>query len=141
MKLSEVFFVTRRELPNDENIISMQMLIKSGFINKFDNGIYSYSPFGFKVIENIKNVIRKHFNNYGANELLMPSLVYSDVFEKTDRKNTFGNEVFSFYSHEGILTYHILYYLHFHEQYMCYKLQSRHLLFQLLHILPQEVCL
>ena len=63
MKLSESFFITRREFPKDEDTISSKLLIKSGMLLKNDSGIYTYLPIGLKVLENIKNVIFK-FTSY-----------------------------------------------------------------------------
>ena len=41
MKATNCFFITRREFPSDEKIISSKLLIKSGMIYKNENGIYS----------------------------------------------------------------------------------------------------
>ena len=81
MKATNCFFITRREFPSDEKIISSKLLIKSGMIYKNENGIYSYLPFGLKVIENIKKIIREEMNIINANEVLMPSIISNDVFE------------------------------------------------------------
>ena len=59
MIMSNNFFITRKEFPNDESVISSALLIKSGMIYKNDNGIYTYLPMGLKVMNNIKNVIRE----------------------------------------------------------------------------------
>ena len=59
MRMSNNFFITRKEFPNDEDCISAKLLIKSGMIYKNDNGIYSYLPIGLKVLENIKRIIRE----------------------------------------------------------------------------------
>ena len=50
MRMSNNFFITRKEFPNDEDCISAKLLIKSGMIYKTDNGIYSYLPIGLKVL-------------------------------------------------------------------------------------------
>ena len=95
MKVSSSFFMTRREFPNDEKIISSKLLIKSGMVFKNDSGIYSYLPLGMKVIENIKKIIREEMDNIKANEVLMPSLVNNDVFEKSNRSKIFGDDLYS----------------------------------------------
>ena len=41
MRLSNSFFITRREVPKDEVNISSKLLVKSGMIMKLENGIYS----------------------------------------------------------------------------------------------------
>ena len=75
MRMSNSFFITRREYPKDENTISASLLIKSGMIFKNDNGIYSYLPMGLKVVNNVKKLIRVEMMKIGAEEVLMPSLV------------------------------------------------------------------
>ena len=45
MRVSNSFIITRRELPNDEQVISSKLLIKSGMIYKNGNGFeqgYAY---------------------------------------------------------------------------------------------------
>ena len=95
MRVSKSFLITRRELPNDEKIISSKLLIKSGMIYKNDNGIYSYLPLGYKVIENIKKIIREEMRNINASEVLMPSLVDNGIFESSKRDKLFGNELYT----------------------------------------------
>lgn len=101
MKMSDAFFITRREYPKDEKMISSKLLIKSGMILKNENGVYSYLPFGFKVIKNIENVIRCEFKNINACEVLMPSLVSTSTFETTNRKNIFDKEMFNFLNRDN----------------------------------------
>lgn len=94
MKMSNSFFITRKEFPNDESTISSKLLIKSGMVYKYNNGIYSYLPMGLKVIENIEKIIKDEINkNNNSHEVLMPSLVFSETFE--DRNNEFKNELFN----------------------------------------------
>ena len=95
MKLSSGFLLTRKEFPSDEETISSKLLIKSGMIFKNDSGIYSYLPLGFKVLSNVEKIIRDEFNKINAEELLMPSLVSSSVFENSERSNAFNKELFN----------------------------------------------
>lgn len=94
MRMSNNFFITRREEPNDEECISSKLLIKSGMIYKNDNGIYTYLPVGLKVLENIKKIVREEMRKINADEVLMPSLVDSDVFYQTARDELFKQEMF-----------------------------------------------
>ena len=95
MKMSDSFIITRKEFPNDEETISSKLLIKSGMIFKNESGIYSYLPLGFKVLSNIKKIIRDEFSKINAQELLMPSLVSTDVFEDNERNIAFNKEIFN----------------------------------------------
>ena len=86
MRLSNCFYITRREFPRDEETLSAKLLIKSGMIYKNDKGIYTYLPFGLKVVENVKKIIKEEFEKINANEVIMPTLVPSKVFDDTERK-------------------------------------------------------
>ena len=103
MKLSNSFFITRRELPKDESTISSKLLVKSGMIMKLESGAYTYLPLGFIVINNIKKIIQKELNNINAHELLMPSLVSSEIFEKTNRDHILVDEIFNIKSRNNKL--------------------------------------
>ena len=89
MKLSNSFFITRKEYPKDESILASKLLIKSGMVIKNEMGVYSYLPMGLKVLNNIKNIIREEMNNIYAEEVLMPVMAkYND--------SEFDEEEFSF---------------------------------------------
>lgn len=94
MRLSKDFFYTIKENITDEDSVSGKLLVKSGMIKKISNGIYAKMPMGEKTIKNIERIVRKNMNEAGANELRMPALLPMDVFEKTGRKNTFGESMF-----------------------------------------------
>ncbi len=96
MRMSDAFFITRKELPNEESSLSTKLLIKSGMIYKNDNGIFSYLPMGLKVLKNVENIVREEFNKNKAQELLMPSLVPSEIFKSENRNNIFDKELFNF---------------------------------------------
>ncbi len=96
MRMSSDFFITRKEVPKDENTISSKLLLKSGMIFKNDNGIYTYLPMGLKLLENIKRIIRNEMiKSCSAEEILMPSLVSANIFEDSERDSTFNSEIFS----------------------------------------------
>lgn len=95
MRCSNSFFITRREFPKDEGTISSKLLVRSGMILKNDNGIYTYLPFGLKVLQNLKKIISEEFSKINANEVLMPSLVDSDVFARTGRDELLKEELFN----------------------------------------------
>lgn len=94
MRLSKDFFYTLKENVSDEDSVSGNLLVKSGMIKKVGNGIYAKLPLGEKTAKNIENIVRKYMNEAGANELRMPSLLPMDYFEKTGRKNAFGESMF-----------------------------------------------
>ena len=96
MKLKNSYFYTIKENIKDEDSISGNLLVRSGMIKRTSSGVYMFLPLGYKVLENIKNIIREEMNKKGAQELLMPSLIQEDVYVSTGRRAKFGNDMFSF---------------------------------------------
>lgn len=95
MKLKGSFFYTLRENIKDEESNSGNLLVKAGFIKKSSSGIYMLMPMGFRVYQNILNIVREEMNKAGANELLMPSLIPEEVYVKSGRRENFGSDMFS----------------------------------------------
>ena len=95
MRLQEQFFYTFKEDVKDEETISGNLLVKSGYVKKIGNGIYMYMPLGLKVLRNIEKIIREEMNKTGAQELLMPSLLPEDFYIESGRRTNFGHDMFS----------------------------------------------
>ena len=56
MRQSQLFSKTRREAPKDETAKNAELLIRAGFIQKMQAGVYSYLPLGLRVIENLQEI-------------------------------------------------------------------------------------
>ncbi|MES2971540.1 MAG: aminoacyl--tRNA ligase-related protein [Patescibacteria group bacterium] len=85
MRLSKLFTKTRKDAPTDETAKNAQLLIKAGFIHKEMAGVYAYLPLGFKVLENIKQIVREEMSAVGGHELIMTAIQRKELWEKTDR--------------------------------------------------------
>ncbi len=85
MRQSTLFTKTRREAPKDETAKNAQLLIRAGYIQKMQAGVYSFLPLGLRVIENIKDIIREEMNAVGGQEVSLASLQDKNVWDKTGR--------------------------------------------------------
>src|SRR6185295_13227425 len=85
MRQSHLFTKTRKEAPADEVSKNAQLLIRAGFIHKEMAGVYSLLPLGFRVIQNIKNIVGREMEALGSEEILMSTLQNKEVWEKTNR--------------------------------------------------------
>lgn len=94
MKLNNSYFYTLRENPNDEESTSGTLLIRGGYIKKSSSGIYMYLPLGYKVLNNIQNIIREEMDKTGCQELLMPCLLPEDYYISSGRRANFGSSMF-----------------------------------------------
>ena len=95
MKLKGNYFYTLREDAKDESSISGNLLVRGGYIKKFGAGIYMYMPIGLRTLNKIKNIVKEEMDNAGAQELLMPSLIPSEYYEKSGRVEAFGPSMFN----------------------------------------------
>ena len=95
MKLSNSYFYTLREKPKDEESLSGNLLVRSGMIKKVGAGIYMYLPLGYKVLDKIMKIVKEEMDRTGAEELLMPSLIPSEYYEKCGRVEAFGDDMFN----------------------------------------------
>ncbi len=85
MRHTNIFTKTRKEYPKDELAKNAQILIKAGYVHKEMAGVYSYMPFGIRVLENIKKIAREEMNTQEGQEMIMSSLQKKETWEVTDR--------------------------------------------------------
>ncbi len=85
MRYSQLFTKTSKTSPGDETARNAQLLIQAGFVHKEMAGVYAYLPLGLRVLENIKQIIRREMDDLGSNELIMTSLQRKELWETTDR--------------------------------------------------------
>ena len=85
MRQSELFTKTRKETPAGEISKNADLLIRGGYIDKLQAGVYSYLPLGLRVLKNIENIVREEMVKVGGQELLLPALHPRENWEKTGR--------------------------------------------------------
>lgn len=96
MRFSNYFIPTLKETPADAEIISHQLMIRSGMIRKLAAGIYNYLPLGFKSIRKVENIVREEMNRAGAVELLMPAVLPAELWIESKRWDFYGKELLRF---------------------------------------------
>ena len=85
MRLSKNFTRTTKQAPADEVARNAQLLIGAGFVFKTMAGVYSYTPLGLHVLENIKQIVREEMNAIGSQELIMSTLQRKELWQETGR--------------------------------------------------------
>jgi prolyl-tRNA synthetase len=98
---SESFIFTLREDPKIADCKSHKFLLKGSYLFMVSSGIYSYLPLGWKVLNKISNIIRKHMNLKGAYELSMTHLQPIEIWRKTNRDKDLGDVMFRFKDRKG----------------------------------------
>ena len=90
MKMDKFYMPTLKEDPQDAEIASHKLLLRSGMIRRSASGIYSYLPLGYRVVRKIENIVREGMDRFGAQEVLMSAIQPSEIWEQSGRWDQFG---------------------------------------------------
>jgi len=93
MLWSKIFLPTLKDTPQDAEVISHQLMLRSGMIRKVASGIYTWLPLGLRVLRKVENIIREEMNASGAQEVLMPMVQPRELWEETQRWEKMGPEL------------------------------------------------
>ncbi|MDQ6954722.1 MAG: proline--tRNA ligase [Mariprofundaceae bacterium] len=106
MRYSRFFAPTLRDDPADAEVISHKLLLRAGFIRRVTSGVYDFLPMGLRVLRNIEAIVREEMTCAGAQELLLPMVQPSELWQKSGRWEKYGNELLRFkdrHAHESCL--------------------------------------
>ena len=90
---SKVFLPTLKDTPQDAEVISHQLMLRSGMIRRVTSGIYIWLPIGLKVLRKVENIVREEMDASGAQEVLMPMVQPKELWEETQRWKKMGPEL------------------------------------------------
>lgn len=93
MRSSQYFIPTLKESPADAQIISHQLMLRSGMIRKLASGLYSWLPLGLRILRKAEAIVREEMNHSQALELLMPAIQPAELWEETGRWKKYGPEL------------------------------------------------
>jgi prolyl-tRNA synthetase len=93
MRASQFLISTQKEAPADADIVSQQLMLRTGMIRKLAAGIYSYLPLGLRSIRRIEAIIRQEMDRAGALELLMPVVQPAELWVASGRWEKYGPEL------------------------------------------------
>ncbi len=96
MKQSKLLLQTLRETPKDADVISQQLMMRSGMIQKQAAGIYSYFPLALRSIRKFENIVREELEKDGCQEILMPNVQPAELWEESGRWTFYGKELLRF---------------------------------------------
>ncbi len=96
IRYSRYFMPTTKETPSDAEVVSHRLMLRAGFIRKVASGIYSYLPAGLRVLRKVERIIREEMDRAGAIEVLMPTVVPSELWKESGRWELYGKELLRF---------------------------------------------
>ncbi len=83
MKYSKLFSKTLKTAPSAADTINHKLLVQAGFVRQVMAGVYTYTPLGLRVLNNISRIVREEMDAIGAQEVLMPILHPSALWKQT----------------------------------------------------------
>lgn len=96
MRASRLLLATQKEVPADAEIISHQLMLRAGLIRRLASGLYTWLPLGVRVLQKVQNIVRDEMNSAGAQEVLMPVVQPTELWEESGRLDQFGPELLKF---------------------------------------------
>ena len=87
----KAILTTIKENPVEAEIISHQLMLRAGLIKKLGSGLFTWMPFGLRILRKVEAVIREEMNRAGAQELLMPAIQPSELWLESNRWDQYGS--------------------------------------------------
>ncbi len=97
MRWSRYYLPTYKETPSDAEIPSHKLMLRAGMIKNLTSGVYTFLPMGLRVLRKIEDITREEMDAIGCQEVLMPVLHPSELYEESGRFKHFGPELFKLY--------------------------------------------
>jgi len=101
MRQSKLLLQTYREAPRDADVVSHQLMMRSGMIQKVAAGIYDYLPLALRSIRKFEHIVREELVRDGAQELLMPTVQPGELWQESGRWQFYGRELLRLKDRKG----------------------------------------
>jgi prolyl-tRNA synthetase len=94
--VSKHFGRTLREAPSDAEMACHVWLARAGLIRRLATGLYAVQPMGQRAIRKIESIIRSEMEMIDGQELSLPLVQPSELWEKSGRYDLIGSELVRF---------------------------------------------
>src|ERR1017187_3085621 len=96
MRLSQYPISTLKEVPADAEVVSHQLMLRSGMIRRLAAGLYTWLPLGLRTRRKVERIVREEMNRAGALELCMPTVQPAELWQESGRWGKYGPELLRF---------------------------------------------
>lgn len=93
MRVSQYLLHTQREAPAEAEIISHQLMLRTGMVRQLASGLYSWLPLGLRVFRKVESIVREEMNAAGGIELSLPVVQPAELWQESQRWSQFGPEL------------------------------------------------
>lgn len=81
--MSQVSMWPEKQAPKDADTTNHRLLVQAGFVRQLMAGVYTYLPFGLRVLRKISQIVREEMDLIGGQEVLMPTLHPAEIWKTT----------------------------------------------------------
>lgn len=92
---------TLREVPNEAEIPSHILLLRTGMIRKLVSGVYGFMPLGWRSIRKIEDIVRQEMDGTGAQEIHMSAVQPAELWQESGRWYAYGPELWRLKDRNG----------------------------------------
>ena len=93
MLMSRLHIPTIKEAPKEAEVPSHRLMLRGGYIRREAAGIYSFLPLAVRTLHKIQRIIREELDRAGAQEVLLPTIQPSDLWQESGRWDQYGPEL------------------------------------------------
>jgi prolyl-tRNA synthetase len=90
-----------RDAPAEAEAASHRLLVRGGFMRQLQSGHYSMLPLGWRVHQKVSTIIRQEMDAIGGQEFFLPAMHPADLWQKSGRWETMGDEMFRLTDRKG----------------------------------------
>ncbi len=101
LKMSTLLLRTLRDDPADAEVASHKLLVRAGYVRRVAAGIYAWLPLGYITLRNIERIVREEMDGAGFQEVHFPALLPREPYEKTNRWEEYGSDLFRLQDRRG----------------------------------------
>jgi prolyl-tRNA synthetase len=115
-RLSQYFLPTEKQAPADAEAPSHKLMVRAGLVRQLGAGMWTWLPAGWRVHENVAQIVREELNAIGCQEMLMPVLNPAEIWQRSGRydieelfklKDRRGADLVLAMTHEEVVTTHV----------------------------------
>ncbi len=96
MRLSQYPISTLKEVPADAEVVSHQLMLRTGMIRRLAAGLYVWLPLGLRTLRKVERIVREEMDRAGALELCMPTIQPAELWKESGRWTKYGPELLRF---------------------------------------------
>ncbi|MBI5506408.1 MAG: proline--tRNA ligase [Deltaproteobacteria bacterium] len=93
MHYSRLLIPTLKEDPAEAEVVSHRLLMRAAMIRQVARGIYDFLPLGRRTLRKVENIVREELNRAGCQEVLLPVVCPSELWQESGRWDIYGKEL------------------------------------------------